>query len=682
MARALGCGICLWLLAGGTGAAAALPPELCEPLVAVRWLQREAEVPAADDWRSGGSADRLRGDECGHVWGLWFNSWVLHAHGEARLIGHLQIPYEGALASLASGGVADFVAEAGALWVLGRNGEFARRDRGGWHRLTAPQPCRNGRLARAGDSLWLSCDQAPGQHLLARWLRGPERWRIERLAPGLRPLLLSATPERVYAIGPSASAIIDADRIGLAQAGKLPVLPLAGAIDAGRLALAGEQGLWLQDRASGRWQEHLPGQAITGLAFDAQGSLWAAVRDDGVRVLVDGEWLYWRYAQGLSDAEARDLFVDGAGRLWLAGTPGAVIDARAAARRMRALALPSAVPARVHKDACVAARAELGAPPAGSGQVVHVDLRGQDLVFFEEVQVCPDPWRGPRETALHVRRVSDGAILELARNGRRGYLDCGEPCVEPSRSRLLAEWGIAIHRPEPDGWRPEPLRVPQPLPAQSPGWVALLGAGDEVVLSSQGGALYRHDASGWSVHPPGTLLARDNPALAIAQAADGSIWLGSSPSWSREQARYSGTPLHRWRHGRWRDLVVGADGGAWAVWDILALAEGVLLAGNGGVRRVQRDGSEVQGFLALDSVPTQALAVDRDGQFWALHALGHPGLSVQVDGRWRRLSSREGLLADHWKALAFDAQDRAWLLAEDGRVAIYARTALLAGALP
>lgn len=664
-------GMLLLALSRAGTAATAIEAEATDPCalpVPVDWIAREPEHPAADDWRTAGSGDRLREDACGHVWALWFNSFVVHEGGEAKRIGRLQLPYEGPLAALTRAGIADFHAGPGVLEVLGRNGEFARLDRSGWRLLPAPQPCRNGRLARAGASLWLSCEVAAG-HLLARWQADAGNWRVERRDAGARPLLLNATAERVYAIGERAIARIDGDTLGDPAAQALPTIVNAAAIDARRLAIGGEAGLWLQDRASGAWHAHLPGRAVSGLAFDAHGTLWAAVRDDGVRALVGGEWLAWRFAQGLPEAEARDLLVDRQGRLWLGGTPSTVIDAAAAARRMRALAAPPAVAVAIHANACAAADALLATDV--SADVARVRIEGVERVFFGSRQVCPDPWRADLTEALHVRRPADGAVLEIAHNGRRGYMVCGEPCVEPSRSRVAASWRMRIHPPNAAAAGVRGLPVPEPLPTVSPSSVAWLDARDNVWVATDEGTLYRHDGRDWHRHEAGSLLAADNRAMAIAEGADGSIWIGSSPTWSRERARYSGTPLHRWRHGRWRHLTVGADGHAWSVWDILPLADGALLAGNGGVRRVHLDGSDAADTPVLANGWVHAVASDRDGRRWALHGHGNPGLSVLVDGRWRRLSTREGLLADTWRALAFDASERAWLLADDGRVAVY-----------
>lgn len=675
-------GLALWLHA----ATAATPPaqlqveavDPCEMPVRFGWIPREAELPAADDWRTTGGSDRLYEDACGHVWGLWFNSWQIHERGEAKRVGHLQLPYEGSLAELTRAGVEDFDVNGGVLWVYGRNGHFGRRDRAGWTRLPAPPECRKGQLERAGKTLWLSCADPRGQ-LLARWLDRASQWQIERRGPGLRPLLVRATPERLYAIRAGEITRIDADQLGAAQPFAVTVQPTRAAIDSRRIALASTTGLTLHQRADGSAQQHFAGTEVTGVAFDHHGALWATLRNQGVRVLVDGRWLEWRYAEGLPDDEARDVLVDSAGRLWVAGTPSAVIDADAAARRMRALTPPPPIVASVHADACDAAKAH-----APSGNVASARVDGVDLVFFGNQQVCPNPWRGEFGDSVRYRRA-DGALLELAHNGHRGHLRCGGPCVEPSRARLAASWRVRVHRPRDDGWHTQVLQLPEPLPATSPGPHMLLTRSDEVWIADDLGGLHRHDGTRWRRTDLAAGLAPDNRATTLAEGADGAIWVGSNPTWSRERKRYSGLPLHRFQHRRWRHFAVG---NTWTVWDVLPLADGALVAGNGGVLRIERDGSPADS-AALGGRSVIAIATDDAGAWWALPGLGQPGLQVYAEGalrgtctsmcngRWRQLSTREGLLVDYWRAFAFDAQARLWLLADDGRVAIYASSALL-----
>lgn len=684
MVRAL-CGLLIslsaWLAMAAHAApdAAAAAEDACDPPLRFAWVDRESEAPAADQWRLAGTGDRLVEDACGHVWALWFNSWEVHQRGDPKRRGSLHMPYEGALAALTASGVSDFAPVPGALWIVGRNGQFGRRDHAGWHHLPSLPECRDGRLLMVASRLWMSCGVVGG-HALAYRDASSGDWRVARRAAGTRPLLV-ASGARAYALTSTALMPIDGARLGPAQSLALAIEPTSAAIDASRIVVGSDDGIFVHSRDDGAVRHHLPGAVITGVALDAQGGVWAAQRDAGLHHHDGTHWRRWRYAQGLPDDEARDLLIDGNGSLWLAGTPSAVIAARAAAWRLRALSMPAAIAGSVHADACAAADAVLGAR-ALSGDIAQVDVAGQKLVFFESRQVCPDPWRGRHDDTLHWRRPLDGAVLAVGHNGRSGSFHCGSPCDPAATSMLERAWQLVIHQPV-DAAPESPLRAialapPRPLPKYSPSASLLLTRAGEVWIAADDGSLYQHDGASWWEVGASAGLAANNRAMDLIEGNDGAIWVASSPTWLRAQQRYSGTPLHRRKLRRWRDLdLVGAGvGSSWSLWSLRAIADGVLVAGNGGVLQANPQG-KVDTASGLRGGTYTALGIDPEGRWWALRGMGAPGLSVRVDGQWRHLSSREGLHADHWRALGHDDQQRVWLLAADGSVAVHSRAVLL-----
>lgn len=79
----------------------------------------------------------------------------------------------------------------------------------------------------------------------------------------------------------------------------------------------------------------------------------------------------------------------------------------------------------------------------------------------------------------------------------------------------------------------------------------------------------------------------------------------------------------------------------------------------------------------LPSNYIQSITQDDDGRLWFTHAYWGEGVSWQAGLIFRNRNTRDGLFADRLMAVAHDAQQRVWLQASDGRVAIYERGRLM-----
>lgn len=631
--------------------------------------------PQSDQWRLAASGDRLQEDPCGHIWALWFNSWTVFRHGAIEEYGYLALSPRGPIGALARSGVASFLSvPGGQLWLLGNRGELARYRHGAWEPLPARPNCAQGQLLLVDAEVWLACG-APDPMPLAAWNETALAWRavpgfghgsVERLAHGPDGRLYAAGGGRVleYRGGTATNAWRS-----LAEGSETAT---AFAVDRERIYLGTSDGLHLFDARGKPLARVLGGKTITGIAANDRGGVWVSATGAGLHYFNGRRWFSWRYAQGLPDDESRDVLIDARGWLWLGGTPAAVIDERAAAARIVELQAAERLPGRQFADACLAAKDVLG-DRRQSGQVAQAERDGKTLVFFAGTQVCPFPPHQALDAHLHFRRASDGALLEVPFNGSRGSSSCGSPCSDEQRARFAPLWTVRVHETDTRA-----MALPSPVPAHSPGESFLLTRRGDIWLATRDAGLYRHDGRRWQRYGMNDGFGPGNIVQAMVEDAEGFVWVASSPQYDRQQSRHVGAPLQRWYQGKWQRYT--PDEGL-AYWSAQALAKGpggMAVGTNGGLSLVAASGIKTFGAKQLGTHTfVNGIAADDSGVWWLAHGIFNEGLSIGQGERFSHLTSREGLFDDQLQAIAHDDLGQVWLLAENGKVAVYERALLI-----
>jgi len=637
---------------------------------------RGSDRPAPREWRIADGGDRLQEDACGHIWALWFNSWTIYRHGQTEQVGYLSLSGStGSIAGLARSGVNSFLPGPGAdLWLLGNNGDLAHYRNGAWESLPARPNCGQGQLFLVDAEVWLACGAADPLSL-STWNASAQAWQavssiqlnsVLRIAQGPGGLLYAIDGDRIVEYGGGAGA----DRWQMLA--DISGATTAFAVGRDHIYHGTSDGLQVFDRRGSLLARVFEGKTITGVAPNDRGGAWVSVAGAGLHYFNGQRWASWRYAQGLPDDEARDVLIDTRGWLWVGGTPSAVLDERTAAARIFELAAPEAMPGLLFDNACAAARAVLG-DQAQSGQVAQAESAGQALVFFSGRQVCPFPRQQPSETHLHYRRASDGALLEVPANGSRGYSYCGVPCSEQQRAHFASTWRVIVHAP-----RARAIAPPSPVPLQSPSDLFLLSRRGDIWLATRTDGVYRHDGNRWHHYGENDGFGPRNIVQAILEDAEGLVWIASSPQYLRDQGRHAGAPLQHWFQGEWRRYTPDDKLADWSAQALAQVPGGVAVGTNGGVSVVKPSG-----VLTVDTRQSggrnfiNAIAVDTDGMWWLAHGSFGEGLSIGRDGNFSRLTSRAGLFEDALHAIAHDDLGNVWLIAENGKVAVYPRTMLL-----
>lgn len=638
----------------------------------------EIERPRSSQWQATGSGDRLREDPCGHVWGLWFNSWTVHIDGQPGRMGHVGLPTsDSPVGRLARSGVQDFLPLRGELWLLGRQSELVRYAEGRWQDLKPPQ-CMQGRFAEFDGDVWLGCRAG---HLggIYRWDELTQDWDL--MIPTPEPvdqLHLSSDGRLIAAFAGKLSWMFSAERRHWVHVADLAPRPTGIAADDARIAVADELGLSVYDWQGSLLLERRPLPGIRGIVLRPEG-LWLAVWNRGLFFHDGSDWQDWTYAEGLPDDSARDLMLDRQGRLWLGGTPGTVIDADAASQQIGSLSTPPALEGRLYDDACAAAQAELADRPS-SGRVAQARLDDLHLVFFAGEQICPDPWQPRSGDALHARRDADGALLRVPHNGHRSSMRCNGGCEASQRAAMQARWSVSLLRPTSGAlatrYEREDLTVPDPLPVETALPRVALPDDGSVWIATRTSGIWRHARGQWERYGSDHGFSPANRVEDLAADRLGRIWVTSRPD-SYALERVDSMPLHLWEGGMWRhhdhqpgksSVVLGR------------LAEGphsMFIGSNGDL--IEADGLRA----VVKAVPLQrgwfgGMVVDDAGYRWAAleGSTPHRGLAIADSGRLGRLDTRQGLFADRLRRIALDHRGDIWVLAEDGRVAVYARQLL------
>ncbi|MBD8526733.1 two-component regulator propeller domain-containing protein [Pseudomarimonas arenosa] len=630
------------------------------------------ELPTFDSWQlAAAGGERLKEDPCGNIWALWFNHWAVFVGGDPEHVTELRLPNSATLGHLDNTGLTDFALLGSELWVLGRAGQIARLDMQGWQAIEAPPGCGSGQLMAHEGFVWLSCHPLPNS-FLGYWETTQSAWIALPVQGPIPPRLALGQDQAMY--------LLLGDRLQrVIRHGQGWSVEQVAATQTPTLIELSDQRLRVH-AGSPNHQLSLEQPGLTGAALTEHG-LFTSVSGLGLRFHDGQRWHTWSHAEGLPEDEARGLLIDKRERLWLAGTPVAVIDAAAAAEQIVRLKSPPPMPGTTFEDACTAAREVLAKRPS-SGQVAQEHADGQLHVFFGGRQVCPNPWQTAQHNApLFARRSSDGALLRVDGNGHQGQIHCGSPCDAARTAVLRRQWQLQLWLPQgPAAAAPMNMRVlapPTPLPTSSPGPLLWLAVNGDVWISTRQLGLYHHDGKRWHHYGQDGQWGPDNAINDLIEDDYGRIWVASQPRWQADKNRYAGSTLHRFENGQWQHLQLAQEiPTAWSAQALAAIPEGIVAAGNGSALWI--DGQNIA--HRLENAPNRFasfVAVDAARYWWFAHGSREPGVSIRDAGRWGRLSTREGLFSNRIRQLAHDAEHRIWMLSENGEVAVYPRQTTL-----
>lgn len=309
----------------------------------------------------------------------------------------------------------------------------------------------------------------------------------------------------------------------------------------------------------------------------------------------------------------------------------------------------------------------------------RAEIDGRPLVFFGSEQVCPDPARLPFDATRYVRS-SDGSLLELPFNPSRGSSSCGRPCGDAQRQAMARFWQLRVHlaaRPR-QSQRPTAVALPLPQPVPVASLQAVVLTRDRNVwAATRDAGVYHFDGQHWRHFAAEHGFDRANPVLSLAEDGRGAIWIASMVG-RNEVERSRAAPLWRFHDGVWRAFRQGDGLPTTTLYVLAALADGVAVGGNTHTFTVSAQAIENRGaVLPSRAGMADALTVDSSGGLWLAHGVFKEGLTWLGADEAGFLTSREGLFGDRPRRIAVDDRRRVWLLADDGRVAVYDRTTLL-----
>lgn len=386
-------------------------------------------------------------------------------------------------------------------------------------------------------------------------------------------------------------------------------------------------------------QRLLTSQVVTSVLALDDNSFLVGTEKGGLALYENRKWFARTAESGLPGSYVRSILRDGSGRIWLAIT-GKGVYSGAGAKVLEWLREAPLAEAEMDEfapkkftNACRAAASEMK-KTASSGEVTAQVVDGRLMVFFRGRQVCP--------SGVGFRH-GDGTIVTV------------------QGSDLMRISGTSR----------ETLTVPRDYPADqitqafadSQGRIWLgLPTGPAVLTNGEW-----KDARSDAMFPPSSVQA-------FAEASDGAIWVGSSPTYSKDPASAIPPNLHRFDQSGWTHFSVSDGVPGWSVSALIALEDGRLaIATNTGLGFRLPDGKFVRAVSDKTGIPTtMALSEDPDGRLWLAHGYFAEGVSRVANSEIKTFGANEGLLVDRVADLAHDELGRHWLVSSNGSVIIYA----------
>lgn len=350
------------------------------------------------------------------------------------------------------------------------------------------------------------------------------------------------------------------------------------------------------------------------------------------------KWQYLGWREGLPDDRFQAL-LENAGTLWLSGAGGELWRAPVTAVE-QALAQPqrALIPALRFDDAC---QAWQGLKPGNTPNLAADTQSGSLSVYWHRQQMCPagDGYR--RDDGAVLSKTSEG--LELRAKGRITRLPLPEKYLSIQSLMLAQNGDIWLSRTYPyvvDHFSQGHWQKPIELSSQYAPTLIQTAQGDLLAATKVG------------------------PQLAMQR------FQGASRPWLRtnltEEASMLPPNLALLKHPQ--------------------LKADLALATSNGLYLVDAKGQDLRQVQNLPYKDIDSVAEDSQGRLWIIYLRYDRGRGLSVwdsaTGSVRHLDSRQGLVPDRIKDLAFDSQGRLWLEDSDDHVSVYAVAKLEAAMKP
>lgn len=514
--------------------------------------------------------------------------------------------------------------------------------------------------------------------VLKEWDPGRKRWTSVAETVGSVFDHFHATPWGAFlAGGPTLWVLNDPDGTGWRRlwSGKGGSEEWITSLDSdadGRIFAGTRNGFFVLERTGRVLAHRLPGRPVSGVAARSGERYWVSSLRDGLFFIDGNKESRFGYAEGLPSDEVSDLVVDREGYLWFANAGLQVARADEAEAVMRRPPSPPKMNGTVFPDACAAAAALIKGP-RDSGQVAVETVEGKTVVFFNGRQACPDRHNG-RVNTLNAFRRADGALAVMSYNGARFSNYCPRPCSAGEAKEMQKRWTGYLLLPLEKGGGLHRVDLPpvEPVPAETPNATFHLDARGRLWVGTTRDGLYMLNGREWTRFAQEASLHPDNAVSMMAEDASGNIWVASSPQFDRVKGKYPHSNLHRWDGKVWKHWSPEDGLAYWSTDYILPLSSGALVVStNGGLSVLIGDTVRKLGGDRAATYYANSLTEDSRGRLWITNTYRATGVTLFDEPGFTTRDTRDGLFADRLRASAHDAQGRVWLLADDGRVAVY-----------
>lgn len=389
-----------------------------------------------------------------------------------------------------------------------------------------------------------------------------------------------------------------------------------------------------------------PAGTVLAYAEAGDGTRWFGTAQGGLARLAGGRLSVWTARNGLPDDWVGALHWDGQDTLW-AGTAKGLVSVQNDVVR------PGPLPPEARGDVvdrlALDGEGNLWAATRAHGLA---RLRRNQAALLGEPELAGMAVRAllcDAEGSLWVgtqdglNRLRDTAVLSFG--SREGWP------ADVVGSFLLSERDEVLLADGAGGLRAATLEGSRVLYASPDGRELnplLRGTDGSVWLTNARAELLRLRPDGQQDKLPVPLADASDVVWAMAETADGSIWLGT---------RRSG--LHRWKDGRFTTIREGAGLPDRGVTVLLAARDGGLWVGtrNGLLRWAETGLQTWSAREGLASPLVSALFEDKDGVLWVGTS---GGLCRQAGGRFVSLRSEHGLPDEGITALQQDAAGDLW----------------------